>query len=206
VTSPTSSPTPSGWYPDPGGARQWRVWTGRDWSSVTRPYDAPAPVPLADALGLVVAVHRLVRYGVVAVFAGLGLVVSVATHWPGSAHALNATVAATLLSTSLALLTIGFVLYAIAGRSLVGRWTALALVPGVNVVVVSTLVSGHLGERGALRRVGVDMALVALFVAQSGAHPYLAVIPALVTADLTTSLQRLTHQLVGLIPSRAVAS
>ncbi|MDE3064376.1 MAG: hypothetical protein KGJ36_01745 [Acidobacteriota bacterium] len=206
MTSPPE-PVPSGWYPDPGGERQWRVWTGREWSSATRPYGERAtPGAAVESLHLVTAVHRLVRYGVVAVFAGLGLLVSVAAHWPGSAHPMDAGVATTLLSAALAMLAIGVVTYALAGRELVGRWAPSLLVPGVNVLVVSTLVSSHLGERGALRRMGVDAALLALFVLQSGAHPYLAVIPAMVTFDLTTALERLGHQLVGLMPARPSAS
>ncbi|MFI5036688.1 MAG: hypothetical protein ACHQFZ_10845 [Acidimicrobiales bacterium] len=198
MTPSELGPVPPGWYPDPGGERQWRVWTGRDWSSMTRPYGDPAAATsLVETLGLVTAVHRLARYGVVALFAGLGLVVSVATHGPGSAHALGTTLAATLLSLALGLLAIGSASYALAGRELVGRWSPAVLVPGLNVVVVSSLISRALGETGPLRRVGVDVALIGLYLLESGPHPYLAVAPALVSWDLTTSLARLGHQLVG---------
>jgi hypothetical protein len=38
VSISATSPIPPGWYPDPAGARQWRVWTGTTWSDATRPY------------------------------------------------------------------------------------------------------------------------------------------------------------------------
>jgi hypothetical protein len=198
VTSPGRSPAPPGWYPDPGGERQWRVWTGLDWSKVTRPYDGPsAPAPLAETLGLVSGIHRLTRYGVAAFLAGLGLVVSVGAHWPGTTDPIAPTLAATLLATALALLAIGSVGYAIAGRELAGRWSPAVLVPGLNVVVVSTTVSHLLGQVGPVRRVAADALFVVIYALRGGAHPYLAVLPALVSLDLTTSLARLEHQLVG---------
>jgi len=202
VSFPAANPTPPGWYPDPGGERLWRVWTGRDWSRVTRPYGDPVTrTPLSESLGLVSAVQRLVRYGVVAVFAGLGLLVSIAAHWPGSAHPINATLASTLVTTSVALLIIGSSSYAVAGRELVGRWSPAVLVPLFNVLVVSSIVSHELGETGPLRRVGVDVALLVLFVLGSRAYPVLAIIPAAVSLDLTTALSRLNGQLVGEAPA-----
>ncbi len=198
MSSATTDPVPPGWYPDPGGERQWRVWTGRDWSTMTRPYEAPVPAPtLVQTLGLVTAVHRLLRYGVVALFAGLGLLESVVVHGPGTAQPINATLAATLVTTSYALIVIGTASYALAGRELVGRWSPAVIVPGLNVVVVSALTCVHLGESGPLRRVGVDAALIVLYLLGLRHHPYLAVIPAVVSLDLTTSLARLGHQLVA---------
>ncbi len=202
VSTPATSPTPPGWYPDPGGERQWRVWTGREWSRVTRSYGEPSThASLSESLGLVSAVQRLVRYGVIAVFAGLGLLVSIATHWPGSAHPINATLASTLVTTSVVLLIIGSASYAVAGRELVGRWSPAVLVPFLNVLVVSSLVSHVLGETGPLRRVGVDVALLVLFVLGSRSYPLLAIIPAAVSLDLTTALTRLNGQLVGTAPA-----
>ena len=124
MTSPTTNPAPPGWYPDPAGERQWRVWTGRDWSVVTRSYDPEQPSPpIAESLGLVTATQRLVRYGVATVFAGLGLVVSVADHGRGSAHPIDTTLATTLLALAVALIVLGTAGYAFAGRELAGRWT-----------------------------------------------------------------------------------
>src|SRR5580692_5309378 len=57
-----SSPydVPPGWYPDPSGTRQWRVWTGTTWSEVTRSYgedDAVGAPRFTASLGLVLALR-----------------------------------------------------------------------------------------------------------------------------------------------------
>src|SRR5271155_4319368 len=78
----SSAPVPSGWYPDPSGARQWRVWTGTQWSELTRPYGEVAPAPsIATDLSLIQALHRLVRYGA----PGLGVVRRLRVQRRGSA-------------------------------------------------------------------------------------------------------------------------
>jgi hypothetical protein len=41
---------PDGWYPDPGGAAQWRRWDGISWGADTLPYGPPPP----DASSLLV--------------------------------------------------------------------------------------------------------------------------------------------------------
>ncbi|HUD69328.1 MAG TPA: DUF2510 domain-containing protein [Acidimicrobiales bacterium] len=40
--TPPSRP-PMGWYPDPGGTRQWRRWDGTTWSDATMPFGPPPP-------------------------------------------------------------------------------------------------------------------------------------------------------------------
>lgn len=67
MSSPSPSTVPPGWYPDPSGERQWRVWTGMQWSDLTRPYRASAATSVANDLALITALHRLVRYGIVGV-------------------------------------------------------------------------------------------------------------------------------------------
>jgi hypothetical protein len=106
LTSP--SPAPPGWYPDPAGERQWRVWTGAQWSHLTRPYG-----PLVDAnqvsthLTLLQALRRLLRYGIVGSFSGLAIIVGVLAHWPGTAHPASLTFCVIALDAGLALLVIG---------------------------------------------------------------------------------------------------
>ncbi len=41
--TPNVGAPPVGWYPDPGGAPQWRRWEGASWSDATMPYGLPAP-------------------------------------------------------------------------------------------------------------------------------------------------------------------
>ena len=196
LTSPDSPPP--GWYPDPGGDRQWRVWSGARWSNLTRPYGEPvAPTSLATSLEAVRALHRLVRYGVVAVFAGLGLVVSVLAHWPGTAHPMGQPLAAILSDTGVALFAIGSVCYAFALRALEGRWTFAALVPGVNVVMLSGLMTMRVGGRSPLVRVTSEIVLLALFVAQSHAQVWLGIAPALVALDHARWSDALARRLTG---------
>ena len=67
----------------------------------------------------------------------------------------------------------------------------------MNVIVVSSIISKRLGEVGRLRRAAANVALIALYVLESRNYPYLALLPALVSLDLMTSLTRLRSQLVG---------
>ena len=195
--TPTDS-SPPGWYPDPSGERQWRVWSGTRWSNVTRPYGDPvAPVSLAASLDAVRALHRLVRYGVVAVFAGLGLVVSVLAHWPGTAHPIGEPIAAVLSDTGVALFAIGTACYAFALRALQGRWTLVAFVPGANVVALSGLLTQRVGGRSPLVRVTSEVVLLALFVSQSHTQVWLGIAPALVALDHARWSDALATRLSG---------
>jgi Protein of unknown function (DUF2510) len=181
---------PPGWYPDPNGQRQWRVWTGSMWSTTTRPFDVAgesATTRVAEAL----AAHRLERYGVGGVCAGLGLAVSVAAHWPGTAHPMNATAATALMSLAIALLAVGTASYALCGRDLLGRWVWPLVVPGVNVAAVSSLVARRLGDPGPGRRALIDVVAATTYVLLYRDYPVLALVPALVAADLALSLSRL---------------
>jgi hypothetical protein len=197
LTSPGS--VPRGWYPDPGGERQWRVWTGEQWSEMTRPYGEPAqPVTsLVESLPLLRALHRLARYGIVALFAGLGIVVSFLAHWPGTAHPTSLVVAMTGFDAGLALLIIGSVSYAVCVRELIGRWTLVALVPGVNVVAASGLVQQRLVDRFMVRRMVSEAALLALFAVQGHAQPWLGIVPAYVALNHLLSVQTLSSRLAG---------
>jgi len=172
--SPTSSPPP-GWYPDPSGQRQWRVWTGTTWSELTRPYGEPVSTPsLVGSLPLISALNLLVRFGIVAVFSGLGLVVSVLAHWPGTHQPTPLWFAESASDLGIGLLVVGSVLFAFALRELMGRWTALAFIPAVNIFAVETLVSERLSARTATRRVIADVVLLGLFIVEAHRAPWLA--------------------------------
>lgn len=188
MTEPT--PVPPGWYPDPAGERRWRVWTGSQWSTTTRPFDVvgeTATTRVAETL----AAHRLERYGVGGVCAGLGLAVSVAAHWPGTAHPMNATAATALMALALALAAVGTASYALFGRDLLGRWAWPLVVPAINVAAVSSLVTRRLGDPGPGRRALIDFMVATAYAALYRTYPVLAVVPALVAADLALSLSRL---------------
>jgi hypothetical protein len=196
VSSPSPSTVPPGWYPDPSGERQWRVWTGMQWSDLTRPYGAPAATSVASDLALITALHRLVRYGIVGVYAGLAVVVGVLAHWPGTAHPASRAFAVIASDAGMALIVIGTVSVAFAARELEGRWSAWALVPGVNLMGVNALVTRRLGGRPG-RRVVSETVLIALFIVQFHVQPWLAVAPAIVAVGQSQWTSSLIERLTG---------
>ncbi len=181
----TDSPVaPSGWYPDPQGERQWRVWSGDRWSAHTHPYGQPAPNPSAiEALDVLRALLRVQRSGVTANFAGLGLLVSCLAHWPGSAHPLSAVPAVVGLDVALALVTWGTVATAVALRALRGRWSIDALVPVLNAVALRVALARE-RDAAAARTVALSqIVMIALFAALTHGAPWLAIVPAALAID-----------------------
>jgi hypothetical protein len=203
--SPT--PVPSGWYPDPSGERQWRVWTGRDWSELTRPYGELAPTPnIAADLPLIQALHRLVRYGIAGDFAGMSILVSVLAHWPGTAHPVSEWFAVAACNVAVALVLIGSACFAFAARELEGHWTPWAFIPGVNLFAVNAIVTKRLGGH-PLRRVGAEAVLMVLFVVQFHAEAWLCVAPAIVAVGESQWITTLIdHLLISSSPSSPAAS
>jgi hypothetical protein len=176
----SESSVPSGWYPDPSGERQWRVWTGTKWSELTRPYGEVAPAPsIVDDLSLIQALHRLVRYAIAGDFAGISILVSVLAHWPGTAHPVSEWFAVASCNVAVALIVIGTACFALAARELEGGWTPWAFWPGINLFVVNVIVTRRLGGQ-PLRRVGSEAILMALFIV--GFHDvwWLCIAPAIV--------------------------
>jgi hypothetical protein len=205
VSSSTST-VPSGWYPDPSGARQWRVWTGSEWSTMTRAYgDAVSAPSIANDLALIQALHRLVRYGVAGDFAGISILVSVLAHWPGTAHPVSQWFAVAACNVAVALLLIGSAGFAFAARELEGRWTAWALIPGVNLFAVNALVTKRLGGQ-PLRRVGAEVVLMVLFVVQFHAEAWLCVAPVIVAVGQSQWIATLIEHIVNSSPSSPAAS
>jgi hypothetical protein len=147
-------------------------------------------------LPLIGALHRLVLYGIVAFFAGLGLVVNVLGHWPGTANPAPVWFATSALTVGIGLLVIGSVCFSLAARELEGHWTLEGVIPGINMLVVSGLVTQRLGGRSPAWRVGTEVVLLAVFISQSHSELWLGVAPALVTLDhmrwTTALLDRLT--------------
>ncbi|MHB1087190.1 MAG: hypothetical protein ACYC19_00315 [Acidimicrobiales bacterium] len=201
ITPPNQ--VPPGWYPDPSGERQWRVWTGATWSEVTRPYgDQDQHAPVATMIPLITSLHWLLRYGVAAIFAGIGVVTSTLAHWPGTHAPMPLWLAETSIDTGFALLVAGTALFALALRELDGAWSIGAFVPGYNVVVTMQRVIQRVAPRVATRRVVAQLILVALYVAQSHRQPWLGVALVIAAADQMQWVQALIDQLVGPARSR----
>jgi hypothetical protein len=178
VSTPATIPVPPGWYPDPAGIRQWRVWTGTVWSDVTRPYgekvDASRP-----AFPLLFALRRVQNLGVVGILGGLGLLVSVLAHWPGTAHPAPEWFAVVASGVAAALLVLGTTVCAFGVKELEGRWSIAAFLPGMNLFVASALVNRRLGMRPTWRIMSEIVLLVA-FAFSSRGHLWLCVGPVIV--------------------------
>ena len=205
MSSPLPSAVPPGWYPDPSGARQWRVWTGDRWSDLTRSFGAaPTTRDLVTSLPLIQALHRVRRYGVTGFYAGLGLVVGILAHWPGTAHPATAWFATTTLDAGIVLLVLGLAHFVFAAKELAGHWSPWALVPGLNVLAVSGWVTQRLGGQ-PVRRVVTEVVLIVLFIVRFRYEPWLAVGPALLAIGLGKSTEVLLDQLAGPSTSPSVA-
>ena len=205
--SSSGTPVPSGWYPDPSGARQWRVWTGTQWSELTRLYGDTAPAAsIASDLSLIQALHRLLRYGIAGDFAGISILVSVLAHWPGTAHPVSEWFAVAACNVAVALLIIGSACFAFAARELEGRWTPWAFIPGVNLFVVNVVVTQRLGGK-PLRRVGAEAVLMLLFVVQFHNASWLCVAPVIVAVGQSQWIATLIeHLLISSSPSTPATS
>jgi Protein of unknown function (DUF2510) len=197
---------PTGWYPDPSGARQWRVWTGTQWSELTRPYGEVTPAPsIVSDLSLIQALHRLVRYGIAGDFAGISILVSVLAHWPGTAHPVSEWFGVAACNVAVALILVGSACFAFAARELEGRWTPWAFIPGVNLIAVNAVVTRRLGGQ-PIRRVGAEVVLMVLFVAQFHAEVWLCVAPVIVAVGESQWIATLIDHLLSSKSSTSATS
>jgi hypothetical protein len=173
------------------------VWTGSKWSEVTRPYGDPRlPAGLATNLSLVQALGRVRGVGVVGVVGGFGLLVSVLAHWPGTAHPTPEWFALIATGTAVAMLALGSVACAFGAKELRGRWSIDAIIPGVNFLLVSSLVAQRLGRQSFIRNIA-DVVLLAVFAASSHANVWLIVAPMIVAFTQTLWASALIDQLKG---------
>lgn len=188
---------PAGWYPDPSGSRQWRVWTGAEWSTATRAYGDPArPRTVSASLSLVRALRRVIDLGVVGILGGIALIVGVLDHLPGSSEPLPAAFAGVAGTLAVGLLAIGTVVYAEALKELRGRWTLDAWIPGVNYLVVGVLAARRLGRPSGLR-IATETALLVLYATSARTDAWLDVAPVIVAFGQGMWLSVLIDQLTG---------
>ena len=199
---------PPGWYPDPGGRRQWRVWTGTSWSDLTRTYGEPAAPRSSPPLSLTLALRRIRTFGIVGVVGGLGLLVSVLAHWPGTTHPETQWFAYVASNVAVALLAVGATTCAFGVRELEGRWSLAAVTPGLNLFYASALVNGRLGLRPNWRILSEVVLLVA-FVISARQDLWFALAPAIVAYLELTWFSALIDRLGGSphkLPARALAA
>jgi hypothetical protein len=197
VSTSATSAIPPGWYPDPAGAREWRVWTGTTWSEVTRPYGEPVEAPRpVSTFSLLLALRRVQSVGVVGVLGGLGLLVSVLAHWPGTLHPTPEWFAIVASNVAVALLVVGTAACAFGVKELEGRWSLAAFAPGLNLFIASALVNRRLGIRPAWRIIS-ELALLVVFVASSRDDLWLCVGPVIVAYLESTWFSALIDRLGG---------
>lgn len=191
------SAAPAGWYPDPSGLRQWRVWTGSKWSDVTRPYGeaTAASRPHVD-VALVQSLRRVLNLGVVGVVGGLALLVGTLAHWPDSANPTSRGFAVVASTCAVAMLFVGTLACAFAVRALRGRWSTEAFVPLVNLFVVNALVATRLG-RPSYVRIGSEIVLLAVFILSSHQDVWLGLAPVIVALGQSSWVSALIDQLNG---------
>jgi hypothetical protein len=151
---------------------------------------------LVGSLSLLDALYSLVRYGVVGIFGGIGLLVGVLAHWPGTAQPATLTFCIISLGASVGMLAVGTACFAFAARELTQRWTLWSVVPGLNVIVVSVLISVRLGTRPGLR-VSSEVVLMAMFASWYHRDPWLAVVPAVVAIGHSRWITSLIDRLTG---------
>lgn len=193
----SSNAVPPGWYPDPSGSRQWRVWNGAAWSELTRPYgESVRQARVASQLGLIVALRRVVVTGIVGVVGGLGLLVGVLAHWPGTAHPAPEWFDVVALDLAVAALVVGSVVCAYGVRELQGHWTLEAFLPGLNLFVASSLVTRRLG-RARSWRVLCEIVLLVVFATSARRDLWLFVGPMIVAYVETSWFSSLIDQLSG---------
>jgi hypothetical protein len=154
------------------------------------------PARLATNLNLVQALRRVWGLGVVGVVGGLGLLVSVLAHWPGTAQPTSEWFALVASSTAVAMLALGSVMCAFGAKELRGHWSIDAFIPGVNFLIVSTLVAQRLGRPSYVRNMATIGVLV-IFATSFHTNVWLGFAPALVALGQSQWVRALVDQLMG---------
>lgn len=173
---------PPGWYPDPSGEKQWRVWNGKEWSDITRAYVASSATSLLS-VDQIRVLYGLRRYGILSFFAGAGMILGLVHYWPGSLHPVPWWFSNFYVALGAALLFLGYASFTRAALQLEESTTISAFVPLVNIVFV-TLLCQHRLQNPFLRRVVISEAFLFVIVAAGiGISPWLIIIPALLSAQ-----------------------
>ncbi|MBW4031008.1 MAG: DUF2510 domain-containing protein [Acidobacteria bacterium] len=200
--SDSTGQVPAGWYPDPSGERQWRVWNGSDWSHVTRPYGEVAtptsPVHFGvDDLATLGTLRRLTQFGILAYYTGFALLISLIAHWPGRAHPVSPRFASATLGAAIGLTLIGALAFAATVRALRGRWTLDAVIPVLNTFTASRWMSRRLELVNAGPRQLIDVLLTVGFILLCPTQPWVGVALASVAFNQLARTYALIDQLSG---------
>jgi len=206
--SDSTGQVPAGWYPDPSGERQWRVWNGSAWSNVTRPYGeitpTPAPLPFGvDELATLGTLRRLTQFGILAYYTGFAFLISVLAHWPGRTQPVSPRFASAALGAAIGLTLIGTITFATSVRALRGRWTLDAVIPVVNTFAAAWWTSRRLELGNPRPRLVIDVLLTVGFVLLCPTQPWVGVALASVAFNQLARTYALIDRLSG--PALAAA-
>ena len=177
----STTTTPSGWYPDPSGQPQWRVWTGSQWSTITRPYGTsrPSTPALLVSLNQIRSLARARYFAPFGYFAGLNLLVSIIGNWPSGPHPLTHPWLLPLLGASAFFIIMAWAISAQAVRSFQESWTFWALLPVGNQFVLTALLRKRL--LGPLARTSSgDLVGIVMWMIVATSTPLAGIITALI--------------------------
>jgi len=138
--------------------------------------DPPRP---SNVFSLVLALRRVLNVGIVGILGGLGLLVGVLAHWPGTAHPAPEWFVVAATAAAAGLLALGSTVCAIGVRELEGHWSLGAFLPGMNLFVASALVNRRLGLRPTWRIIS-EIVLLVVFASSSRDDLWLCVGPVIV--------------------------
>lgn len=198
----SSSSIPAGWYPDPAGTPQWRVWNGHEWSQLTKPFNLNPPIsPVVAVAGTTRALRQLRAVGIPAFFVGLALLLGTIAHWPGQALATSTNWAVTAGFTGCGLLALGTIQFGYVVRLLQGHWSVDAFIPGLNVLSVSILLARML----RVQSVGSPPVLEALTLVLAGLALHEPLVVTLLLATMARTALVRTGFVIRLLEARPVS-
>lgn len=200
--SHVSAQIPPGWYPDPAGQRQWRVWNGSAWSDVTRPYGESVTVPATPRIGVaelttLSSLRHLSQFGILAYYTGFALLTGLVAHWPGHVDPVSPRFASATLGVAIGLTLIGTISFAACVRGLRGRWTLDALLPIINTFAAALWMSRYLGLTRPSPQILIDALLTMGFVVLCPTQPWVGIALASVAFTQLLRTYALTDQLCG---------
>jgi hypothetical protein len=172
---------------------------------VTRPFSTRDAQPTTDDLAVTTTLSSLRvvrRFGVVALFGGLGLLLGALAHWPGTHNPTSPLWAQITLLAALGLLTCGTVSFAYAVRTLQGYWSVDAFVPGLNVLSVNVLCAQRLGVRRIGPPVGIELALVVFACATFHQTPLSALLLAAIARSFVLRVGYVIEHIVDALGTR----
>lgn len=203
MSTPSTTTIPAGWYPDPAGAAQWRLWNGRDWTTLTKPYNTMVTtVPPLAAMAPASALRWVRRVGIPAYFGGLGLLLSTLAHWPGTAQPTSSTWAVVAGLVAVGTLSVATILCGYGVYALQGHWSLDVVIPGLNLLSVMVLVLRRLGVANFTAAMAIDAFMIVVVIVTFRQSP----LACLLLMALTRSQMNRVAALLSILESPVVTA